>query len=263
MVIDIHTHCFPDKLAPRAIAALSRASGNMEPYTDGTVSGLLSSMDRAGVSVSAVMNIATNPHQMRAVNDFAASIRSARIIPFGSVHPDAPDALEELERIHALGLPGVKFHPQYQNFRVDEARMRPIWKKISQLGLVTLFHAGGDIGFAEPYGSMPDALARALRDLDVPVVAAHWGGAFFSGEVLKHLCGLPLYFDTSFGYGVIPAPQARRIIERHGVERMLFGTDTPWHTPEQEMRLLSSLGLTEEETGRILGENAAKLLHLN
>ena len=89
MLIDFHTHCFPDKIAERAIAKLSYVSGGIKPNTDGTLCGLLSSMDAQSVDTSVVLNIATNAHQQKSVNDFAASIKSDRIVPFGSVFPEA------------------------------------------------------------------------------------------------------------------------------------------------------------------------------
>ena len=99
MRIDFHTHAFPDKLAARAVGSLSDASGGLPPCTDGPVEGLRASMRAGGVDISVVANIATNPRQMHAVNDFAALINGEDIVSFGSVHPDAPDALEELSRM--------------------------------------------------------------------------------------------------------------------------------------------------------------------
>lgn len=261
MTIDFHTHCFPDALAVKAVGRLSDVSGGLTPHTDGTLAGLRRRMVEEGVSASVVMHIATNPTQQRKVNDFAATIQnSVDIFSFGSVHPDAPDALEELERIWALGLKGVKLHPDYQGFAVDDERMKPIYRKISELGLITLFHAGLDYGFAPPYGCMPQALARALDWFSSPVIAAHWGGIGCGEEVLTHLCGRDVYFDTSFGYGTMPKYYAEKIVEKHGTGRMLFGTDSPWHTAAMERRLLDSLGLSDAEREQIAGGNAKRLL---
>ena len=138
--------------------------------------------------------------------------------------------------------------------------MKPIYKKISQLGLITLFHAGFDYGFAPPYGATPERLEKALGWFDSPVIAAHWGGLSCGDGVLKHLCGKDIYFDTSFGYGTLPKYYAEKIIEKHGSEKMLFGTDTPWHNKEMEMRLLNSLPLGETEMQNITHNNAEKLL---
>ena len=261
MLIDFHTHAFPEKIAERAISKLSFASGGLQPQTNGTLSGLKESMKKGGVDVSVVMNIATNAEQQRNVNDFAASINNREdIFAFGSVFPDSPDALSELERIKSLGLLGVKLHPDYQGFLVDDEKMKPIYKKISQLGLITLFHAGFDYGFAPPYGATPERLEKALYWFDSPVIAAHWGGVCCGEGVLERLCGKDVYFDTSFGYGTMPKYYAQKIIEKHGSEKILFGTDTPWHNKDMEMRLLCSLELSEKEMQNITHNNAKKLL---
>lgn len=261
MVIDFHTHCFPDRIAKKAIETLSKTAG-LIPCTDGTVGDLKRLMKDEGVNISVVQNIATNPHQQKAVNDFAASITCDKLIPFGSVHPDAEDALEELERIHALGLKGVKFHPEYQSFFVDDEKMKPIYQKISKLGLITLFHAGEDYGYMPPFHTNPERLKNALRWFDSPVIAAHWGSQGMGEETLRHLCGLEIYFDTAFGYGSAPKPMQMAILEKHGADKILFASDCPWHTPSIDLFRLDSFGLSETERESICYGNAKRLLGL-
>lgn len=261
MLIDIHTHCFPEKIASKAVEKLSNASGGLLPHTDGTISGLKESMKKGGVDISVVQNIATNARQQQSVNDFAASLNNQQdIFAFGSVFPHSEDIISELERIKELGLKGVKFHPDYQGFEVDDIKMKPVYKKISELGLITLFHAGMDYGFAPPYGATPEKMAKASEWFTSPVIAAHWGGVGCGQEVLDKLCGSNIYFDTSFGYGTMPKYYAEKIIEKHGADKILFGTDTPWHTAEMEMRLLNSLELSSEDMEKITHINAEKLL---
>ncbi len=261
MIIDFHTHCFPDHLAEKAVSRLSQVGGGLMPYTDGTLPGLRQRMAEDGIDVAVVLNIATKPQQQLNVNNFAAGINNEKdIFAFGSVHPDAEDALEELERIKALGLKGVKFHPEYQQFAVDDPKMLPLYRKISELGLITVFHAGVDYGFPPPYGCMPESLASVLDCFETPVVAAHWGGLQYSEDVIRHLCGKNVYIDTSFGYGRLTKYHAEQIIEKHGTDKLLFATDMPWHTASLEMRLLGTLGLTEEQQTQIYSGNAKKLL---
>ena len=260
MIIDFHTHCFPSKIADRAISTLSANSGGLIPQTDGTVESLKNHMKDCGVDISCVMNIATNPHQMKSVNNFAKEIDGGNIVSFGSVHPDAPDWEEELERIKSMGLRGVKFHPDYQGFFADENRMTPIYRKVSQLGLIALFHAGYDYGFTPPYHNLPDNMIQALLKLDTIVIAAHWGGVDCGCEVIEKLCGLPVYFDVSFGYGCIAPALQKKIIEKHGADKLLFGSDCPWHSPAWEIRNLKTLGLSDEELEMILHKNAEKIL---
>lgn len=260
-MIDFHTHCFPDTLAAKVVEKLSYCSGGLKPHTDGSVADLRRCMREHSVDTSVVLSIATNAHQQKKVNDFAASINNGSdIISFGSIFPGSEDALEELERIKAMGLRGIKLHPEYQGFFVDDPKMKPIYKKISALGLITVFHAGYDYGYAPPYGGMPDQMRRALPWFDSPVVAAHWGAAHAAEEVLRHLCGTDIYFDTSFGYGQMPRQHALQILEAHGTDHMLFATDLPWHTPEMELRLLRTLELSERELYKITDGNAKKLL---
>lgn len=261
MLIDFHTHAFPDKIATAAIPKLSFVSGGLEPYTDGTISGLKESMQKNDVDVSVVLNIATNAHQQRSVNDFAASINNKKdIFAFGSVFPFSEDAFCELERIKELGLVGVKLHPDYQGFNVDDIRLKPLYKKISELGLITVFHAGLDYGFAPPYGATPEKMARALEWFSSPVIAAHWGGVNCGDDVIKYLCGKNIYFDVSMGYGMMPKYYAQKIIELHTADKMLFGTDTPWHNANMEMRLLDTLELSSDDMDKITHKNAKKLL---
>ncbi len=262
MLIDFHTHCFPEKIAGPAISKLSLVSGGLQNHTDGTIRGLKDSMKNGGVDISVVLNIATNEHQQHSVNDFAASIDNGNdIFSFGSVYSGSEDAFDELERIKLMGLKGVKLHPDYQGFFVDDPKLKPLYKKISSLGLITVFHAGQDYGFPPPYGATPERMATALSWFDTPVVAAHWGGLGYGEDVLKYLCGRDIYIDTSFGYSMMPRYYAEKIIEKHGVDRILFGTDTPWHTPDMEKRLLTvGLDIGDEDLNKIFFINAKKLL---
>lgn len=264
MLIDFHTHAFPEKIAASAIQKLAFEAGGLDPQTNGTVASLKEEMQKDGVDISVVHSIATNPKQQPKVNNFAIEInRDDKIVAFGSVHPDAPDALEELERIREAGLKGVKFHPEYQQFYADDERMKPIYRKISELGLITLFHAGQDYGFPPPYHCTPEHMLGALKWLDTPVVAAHWGGYACWPEVLETLCGENLYFDLSFGYCSMPRAIAQKIVDRHTPDKLLFGSDMPWHRPSWEKRLIETLDLSDAEKEKIYWENAWNLTKLH
>ncbi len=263
MIIDFHTHVFPDRIAGKTIELLSVKSGGLIPSYDGTLNGLLKRMDNESVDKSVALGIATNAHQMRSVNDFAASINGDRIVAFGSVYPGLPDCLDELDRIKSLGLKGIKFHPEYQNFYVDDEKMFPLYKKAGELGLITVFHAGADLGYASPYRCTPDRAAKIVEKFVAPVVFAHWGGWLMGEEVLKRLAGSDAYFDLSFGYGSIPREVAQKIVGKHGSDKLLIGSDGPWHTIDLEKRLIATLGLTDEEKDKIFYKNAEKLLKLS
>lgn len=262
MVIDFHTHAFPEKIAKAAIEKLSFASGGLIPQTDGTVQSLKARMKSDGVDKSVALAIATNEKQQQAVNDYIKSQECEEIIPFGSVYPWAENALEELQRIKSMGMKGIKLHPEYQQFFVDDERLKPLYKKISELGLIVLFHAGEDMGYPAPYHATPERLRTAAKWIDSPMVCAHWGGANMGEDVLKYLCDIPVYFDTAFGYAAMPKDRAQRILDKKGAEWILFGSDCPWHAPSWDMRMIETLGLSESDKEKIYYKNAEKLLRI-
>jgi len=263
MMIDFHAHAFPAKIAERALSALTKNAGGLKPFTDGTTDGLVKLSAEAGIDKNVVCNIATNAAQQGAVNTFAAETNGGALVSFGSVHPLAPDALDELRRVKALGLKGIKLHPDYQQFYVDDARVFPVYALAGELGLITVFHAGVDVGLFEPVYCPPDRLARALPAFNGGVViAAHFGGYLQWDGVEKELVGRDVYFDTSYCAGRMPVIQARRIVQNHGANRILFGTDLPWGDPAAELRFVRAFGLSEEDEAKVLGGNAARLLGL-
>ena len=169
MLIDFHTHMFPDKIAERAIESLKQGIINthgkllLEPQTDGTLSGLLNSMDKYGVDMSIVMPIATSPTQHTTINRFAKeSTDNRRIISFGSIHPRQEDWEEALEDIAESGLKGIKMHPEFQTFFIDEPIVEKIVRKCQGLGLLILFHAGEDYGYKPPFHCTPEKLRKLI-----------------------------------------------------------------------------------------------------
>ena len=264
MIIDFHVHAFPDALAAKALPLLSKCSGGVKPNYDATISGLESYLAKNNVDYAVVLNIATNPHQEKKVNDFAISLLEKKnIIPFGSVHSDSPNALSELERLAKAGIRGIKLHPDYQHFFVDDEKMFPIYKKIAELGFITVFHAGVDIGYPKPVHCTPERLLRVL-DLfdDAPVVAAHFGGWLLWDSVLEDLCGTKVYLDTAFSSGKMPPDYAKELIKAHGADKVLLGSDMPWSDTLDEVRFVQSLDLSAEDEEKILSNNAKKLLNI-
>ncbi|RPI21860.1 MAG: amidohydrolase [Acidobacteria bacterium] len=262
MVIDFHVHCFPDILAAKAIPLLSESSG-IAPCTDGTISGLKQSMKRAGISCSVIQSIATKPGQTQSANNWAASVQGNGILAFGTIHPQLEQWEEEADRIKSLGLRGVKFHPDYQDFFVDAAAMMPVYEKLAKLDLIILFHAGVDVGLPAPYHCTPDRLARVVEALPgARLVAAHMGGYRYWDEVERYLVGRDLFFDTSYALGHINPKQFFRILDNHGAHRCLFGSDTPWADQAKEIEKIAEIDLKPGVRYAVLEGNARKLLHL-
>lgn len=260
MVIDFHVHCFPDELAKRAIPKLAGLAG-IPARLNGTVSDLEKSMTKAGVALSVIQHIATKPSQTRSVNDYAASICGPRLYSFGTLHPDYDDWKSEIDRIKELGLKGIKFHPDYQEFFVDDTRVFPIYEKVFEADFTVLFHAGYDIGLPAPHHCTPERLSHVLDAFPgARIIAAHMGGQSMWNAVEEYLVGRDLYFDTSYSQKFMDKSQFLRIIKSHSPKKILFATDSPWADQSEDIDEMMSSGLEKPVLDDILYNNAANLL---
>ncbi len=260
MRVDVHTHAFPERIAVRAIQQLADNSGTYRPKTDGTTRGLLASMDAAGIDLAFVANIATRPEQAAPILAWSREITSPRLHPLGSVHPDSPTWESELENFANAGFAGIKLHPHYQAFWLDEPRMQPVFTQIAEHGMFLLLHAGYDVAFpGDPRALPPAILGVHQRHPRLTLIAAHFGGWASWGAVLEHLAGTDVFFDTSFLNEVDPA-HAAAILRRHGSERLLFGSDSPWVDQSESVTAIEQLPLTATTKQMILGGNAEALL---
>lgn len=264
MITDFHTHCFPDALAERALARLAGISG-IPYYTEATRDSNLNAMKQAGIDRAVIFNIATNPKQTIKVNDFAieTAIHYPHFIPFGSVHPASePDFIKtELKRLKEAGIKGIKLHPDYMECPIDDARFALIFASCCELDLIVSTHAGWDFYSPDFIHATPERIARVLDAFPtLKLVAAHMGGYKQEHEVLRHLVGKRVWFDTSLIALAEDASLSREILLSHDPDRLLFGTDTPWSCMTDELATLESLELPRELTGKILSGNAAALL---
>jgi predicted TIM-barrel fold metal-dependent hydrolase len=262
MVIDFHTHIFPDSLAPKALETLLRNIKNKyKPVTDMTKAGLLADMDASGVDISVVLPVITRPQQYQKLNEFSKSICSERILAFGGLHPDTDDYKRDIDGIAAMGLKGLKFHPEYQNFILDETRMLKIYDYALNRGLILMFHAGYDPAATPPFRSNPRRFAHMMHELrGGNIIAAHFGGHAQWQEVFDYLAGSSIYLDTSMALGFMTDELFLRIFRAHGSRKILFASDSPWGDPKKDLNRLRALSLTEEEKTDIFGANAARLL---
>lgn len=269
MVIDFHTHVFPEKIATKTIATLEE-KGGIKAFTDGTLAGLKQSMAAGGIDWSVILPVVTKPAQFQTVNTYAASITGKDgIISFGGIHPDTADYRGELDTIKALGLKGIKLHPDYQQCMIDDPRYIQIIRYAVSIGLLVVTHAGVDIGFPEKVHCPPDRGAAMLEQVygdtvpDKPqIIFAHTGGWQSWDDVERYLVGKPIYLDISFSLGMIPDQQMVGIIRSHGADKILFATDSPWSGQRETLALFRKLPLTQAEQDQILYQNGAALLGL-
>ena len=264
MVIDFHTHAFPEKIAKRAIQSLvAGCNGEYTPCSDGTVSGLVNNMDKFGVDVSVVQPVVTKPSQTVTLNNWAKEIVCDKLISFGGIHPGTDDYKRDIDFICELGLPGIKLHPEYQQFYVDDPYMLKIYDYALSKGLIILFHAGYDPAYPPPIHSSPKQFAEVSKQMRGGImVAAHLGGQRQWNEVEEYLVGTDMYMDTSMGMNYYPHDQFVRIVKNHGADKILFGSDSPWSRAGEEIEALNSLSLTQEEKDLILHKNAKRILKI-
>jgi predicted TIM-barrel fold metal-dependent hydrolase len=260
-VIDFHTHIFPDSLAERALAALTDNNHGVQPHTNGTLAGLRASMKKNGIARSVLLPIATKPSQVPIINAACATQFDDDIVPFGTLHPYTVDIQNEVARLVSLGVLGIKLHPEYQNFYIDDSRHFPLYDALTNAGLIVLFHAGKDPGPFTCDHALPPAIKKVHQNFPaMKMIAAHMGGWLVWNEVSELLAGLPIYLDTAAVRDFLPAPELVKLIKKHGADHVLFGSDSPWYDQGDDIRYIESLDLTQNEKDCILFANAKNLL---
>jgi len=276
MIIDFHTHTFPDKIAAAAVAKLEQTAHAIS-HSDGTRGGLLGSMQAAGIDRAVVLPVATNPLKCASMNDTSHALNGQDgLTYFAAIHPDAPNWQEELARVKSLGFKGVKIHPVYQGVAINDPRFVRILDRCGELGLIVVMHSGADIGFPGVEKCSPAMLRDALKQSGpVTLVAAHMGGWRNWQEVPEYLLDTGIYLDTAFSLGSISpiddhyAPeelpmlndvQFCELVRIFGANRILFGTDSPWDDMKESVERIRALPLTEAEKTAIFSGNALRLL---
>ena len=268
MLIDFHTHIFPDSIAARTVATLADSS-SIPSHSDGTQAGLVAAMERAGVALSINLPVLTSPRQLSGVRRFALTLNEAyragtgRILSFAGVHPACEDIEETVAALAADGFLGIKIHPDYQGTYIDDEAYVRLLSCAKAHGLITVTHAGVDGGFVGcPVRCTPTRVLRLLDRLGGydRLVLAHLGGNELHDEVLRTLAGENVYLDTAYSLHHLSHRQMHALVERHGADRILFATDSPWRDVAEEVALLRDFSLGEDAERRIFSENAKTLI---
>lgn len=299
MIIDFHTHTFPGPLAGRAIEKLAK-SARARNYLNGTAEALSCSMREAGIDYSVLLPVVTRPEQQEHINCAAIEVNEhtaeTGLLSFGGIHPDNGNYRSVLRRLAESGVRGIKLHPVFQQAYLDDIRYLRIIECACENDLIVLVHAGYDIGYpGQEYSCVPHITAMLDKIHPKKLVLAHMGGWGSWDEVEEHIVGRDVWLDTAFSLLPIqPASGTRRepdedppllrtqflrMVRRHGTDRILFGTDSPWEAQKETITALRAMqlsenaaergsrsssmeGLTAEELSDILGNNGAELLRL-
>jgi len=259
--IDFHAHAFPDELAPRAISRIEGLSG-ITSVLDGSIGSLEASMDAAGIEQSVILSIATKPAQCASILAWSKKIASKRIIPFLSVSPAGPQARENVRIASEEGFLGLKFHPYYQDFDLDDEAMDPVYAAMEERGLICICHTGFDHAYPFVRRADPSRVLRVLKRFPrLAFVATHLGAWRDWERAEKELPGANLWIDTSYSLEFMTPEDARRLILCFPPDKVLFGSDSPWADQGRSLALLKGLSLGAAREEAILSGNARALLN--
>lgn len=259
-IFDFHTHCFPDAIAAKTMKLLGDGAG-IPYHHDGSYAGLCEyEREAAGFLV---LPIATKPSQTHSILQFAAAINGdGKARSLGSVHPRDPEYEHWLKMLVDMGFKGVKLHPEYQDFYVDDDSLLDYYDAVFKRGLFLVLHAGEDLGFENPDHGAPERIAWLCdRFPQARIVAAHMGG--FNQWDLAEQClsgRRNLWMDCSFAATEMTGARFAAFARGHGIDRVLFGTDSPWKSFSDTVSAVMSAGLSQDEQRAVFWDNATRLL---
>ena len=269
MIVDFHTHVFPEKIAERTLQALSQAS-NDKPYTNGMIDGLLAAMETATADLSVCLPVMTKPTQFDSLNRFAIEInerfngQKKGIISFGGMHPDCEGVEDKLLFLKENGIKGIKIHPDYQQTFIDDPKYIKILQVAKELDLIVVTHSGIDDGYkGQPVRCTPERVKNVIEKVGhKKFVLGHYGAHKLWQETLEILSDLDVYFDTAFCLHEIKENLFKDILFKHGVDKVLFATDCPWREIKEDVDILKSYNLGKEIEEKIFYKNALTILGL-
>ena len=273
MIIDFHTHTFPDELAKKTIPYLEAKAGFIAK-TDGTIKGLEKSMEEANIDISVLLPVITNPKHVIKINDCAIENNKLdKFISFGGMHPDYENYKEELKRLKDNGIKGIKFHPDYQQTFIDDPKMIDIIDEAFRLGLIVIIHSGIDYGSTDVIRATPERIKNLLSKLKHKgtFILAHMGYTFKWDMIIEEFKGYDVYFDLALSLGSLTMNNVKyplmdedtllKFIDTFGSNRILFATDCPWMSQKESVDVFNSYKrIKEADRENILYKNALRLL---
>lgn len=260
-IIDFHAHVFPDKIADKATDNIGKFY-DRKMNESGCVSKLLNHSEKNGISHFVIQSVATTAAQVVSINDFIAKTVKTNpnvLTGFGTIHPDFEDIEGEIDRMVEIGMKGVKLHPDFQKFNIDDEKALKIYDVIE--GRLPLLIHMGDYRFDY---SHPRRLVNVLKTFPkLDVVAAHFGGWSVFEDAFNYLYDMRCWVDSSSTFPFLDDQNyARELVNRWGSERILFGTDFPMADYDLELELFfaACADMNDQQLDAILYKNAEKLI---
>lgn len=259
-LIDIHTHIYPDAIAEKATESIRDFYQLDGGGMNGSAEMLLNRGDEAGIDKFVILPVGMKPNRVRHVNDFilAQAAEQSRFIGFGTIHAAMEQLTDEVEYIISKGLHGIKMHPDFQEFNIDDERLFPVYEMI-QGKLPVIFHMGDPRYDC----SHPARLRKILEQFPhLQVIAAHFGGYSMYETAYELLHDKDCIFDVSSSLMFMPEGIAEKYINAFGAERMAFGTDYPLWDPVIETARFMQLKLTPDQFDQIGHKTVEAFLNL-
>ncbi len=258
--IDFHTHVYPEAISVKAADSIREFYGFGEKAMDGSVKTLLARGDLAGTHRFVILPVAIRPDRTRHINEFIAGevAREPRLFGFGTVHAGMEDIADEVDFIEENGLKGIKMHPDFQLFNIDDERLFPMYEQIQER-LPVIFHVGDD---RYDY-SHPQRVRRILELFPrLQVIAAHFGSYALYREAYDLLKDKDCFFDVSSSLMFMDEGVAEGYINSYGAGRFVYGSDFPMWDPVTEMERFLKLKLTDDQFEQIAHKTAEYILKL-
>jgi len=253
-VIDFHAHCYPGDVWPKVDAAIVK-NYNKKAESPGTVEGLSKAMNVSGISLSVVQPVANQGKHVDSVNKWIESIRDSHndLLFFGAMHPEAQEPYQAVCDLARKGFRGIKMQPNAGKYYPNSEECFKIYQALSENDMILMTHAGDELLPYSPLYAHPKNFVSVFESFpDLRVVLAHLGG-YKTWQDLDMVLGYKnVYYDTAMSCE-IGDEEFRSLVERIGIDKVLFGTDFPWYNPKKAV----------DYTRKVLGEKADKVFCVN
>lgn len=259
-IINFHAHVYPDKIAEKATQSISDFYNIKGEGMCGKVSELLILGEEAGIEKHIILPVTVKARHSRSINEFSLSVKNSHpeIETFACFHAEQKDIENEIDYILSNDFKGIKIHPDFQGFNIDDERLFPLYEAVEGKKPI-MFHLGDEkLDFSNP--------VRLRRVLDkfprLTAISAHLGGYTKWEMAHEYLKDTSCYFDISSTLMFLEEEKVKKYINSYGSERILYGDDYPIWNPKTQVESFMRFELSDKDRENIAYKNAERLLNL-